>query len=273
MPFPKSIYVGNRKYSQVVIASPYPFGYSLYRVKRWDEYPMAQDGYSAYLRGNVGQFQVVSPYIFNAENVWCGTLSSNTNFSTMRRADVFKLANHQLLDSGYAWGLSESKIISLLNVPLKDGYTLKQKMGYLIWGTNLWGAQMKSRGDWWDWLKKPDGSYDLDENGNKKEVTVDMIAIVHGGQKVLMSEETKVYQGILMRKMLTFHRADFGKHYNTHPYLMQRVTVASTPNNVYGEYPKGHVYCPVALSSPDFDFTGKFLPDSHWLPEKYIIKL
>lgn len=251
-----------------------PKGYSLYRVKRWDEYPMVEDGYSAYLRGNVGQFQVVSPYIFDANNVWCGTLSSNTNFSVMRRADIFKLANHQLLDSGYEWGLSDEEIISLLNVPLRDGYTLKQKMGWMIWTNMRWGGQMRSDGDWYDWLRNSDGGYRLDENRNKQEVVVQMIAIVHGGQQVLMSDKVTYYKDVEMRSLLTFKREYFGLHYDKYPFLMQRATVASTPNNVYGEFPKGAVYCPVALSPEDFKFyTTRFTPVDYRLPTKHIVKL
>lgn len=272
--FPSEVLLSNYRYIQRV-TTDIPDGFHIYRVRPWSDPIMYNDGYSAFLRGNIGQFQVVSPYIFNDAGEWCNTLSSNSNFSVLRRADVFKLANHQLLDFDYEWGLSEQKIISLLNVKLPDGYTLKQKMAYIIWGNNLWGAQMRCQGDWWDYLKRDDGTYILDRDGKKQDVLVQMIAIVHGGQKILASDKTKEFQGIKMRQMVNFRRSDFGKHYNTHPYLMQRVTVASTPNNVYGEDPKGKVYCPVALSGVDFDFTGNFQPaaDGYWLPDKYLIRL
>lgn len=269
MGFPSNVGMGDRIYK-----SDIPLGYDVYKVKPWSDPYMQSIGYSAFTRGNVGQFQVVSPFIFDAQFNYCGTLSSNTNFSRMTRADAFKLANHQLLNFGYAWGLSEQKIISLLNVYLPDGYTLKQKMGYLIWGSNLWGAQMRSRGDWYDYLKDADGRYILDRDGKKQEVEVQFIGMVHGGQKILASSEIKVIFGTPMRRMINFRRSDWGKHYDKYPYLMQRVTVASTPNNVYGEYPKGIVNCPVALDPRDFRFyTSTFKPDSYWLPDNQLIKL
>lgn len=273
MGFPSNIYIEDKKYSS--IQTPIlPDGYEIYKVKSWSDPYMQSIGYTAFGRGNVGQFMVVSPYIFNAQMEWCGALSSNTNFSRMNRSDAFNLANHQLLDFGYKWGLSEKEIISLLNVPLRDGYTLKQKMGYLIWSTNTWGAQMRSNGEWWDYLRDASGNYLLDADGRKREVEIQMIAIVHGGQKILASTETRFIMGKSMRRMINFRRSDWGKHYDKYPYLMQRVTVASTPNNVYGEYPKGHVYCPVALDPRDFKFyTSRFIPDSYWLPDAQMTKV
>jgi hypothetical protein len=98
--------------------------------------------------------------------------------------------------------------------------------------------------------------------------------MVHGGQKILASTETKIINSIPMRRLINFRKTDWGKHYDKHPYLMQRVTVASTPNNEYGEYPKGYVYCPVALDPRDFKFyTNNFIPDSYWIPDAQMTKV
>ena len=238
------------------------------RVKRWDESPMGADGYNVIDRGNTSQFQVINPYILgrlegapvDAPLEWCGSWSSNDNFSTLSHADVMKLANTQLVYFGYPWGMTDAEIVAELDVNL-DGYTLRAKMGWLIRDTNVWGAQMRCAGDWW-----------LAE-------AVQFIGMVHGGQIIEVLEEKTFsvrFNGInyneSMVRFRTFERKDWGVTYQASPYLIQSATVAYMPNSNYGAVsPKGMVLCPVACSYPDFDFKGIFQPVEHWLFKRWIV--
>src|SRR5512143_2079005 len=100
----------------------------LMRVKRWDESPMPEDGFSVWARlvnGQVmGQFALVTPYIEGA-----GTFSANSNATRLTTNNLFQIADLQI----------------------EDAFTLQQKMNWLMHGgevdangTPTWGAPMRA---------------------------------------------------------------------------------------------------------------------------------
>jgi len=229
--------------------------YEVRTVKRWAvDSIMIADTYDVLQRGNVGQFQVVSTFITDSQLHWVGQWSANANFSVMNHADIFKLANMQLLNFGYPFGLSEAVILGLRDVILPDGYTLRSKMNWLYNNIDIAGAKPNSElwghGDW------------------EVATEIRMMGGVNGGQPVAVSRELMTLNGIPMRKLMAFRRADFGKRV---PYIFQHATVAAKDSNAYGDYPRGYITVPVALDPQDFNFTGLFPAAFHWLPEKWLV--
>jgi hypothetical protein len=250
-----------------------PAGYEIRRVKRWgsDAQFVAEGDYSCIIRGAVGQFSCVEPIVYGVgigETVprWTGNLSAVTQFSRLNREDLRQLANSQLIEHGYKWGMTWDEIMAIKDIVLPDGYELQRKMKWLIcdrsegsptnnimWANTIW--------------------YNAD--------TVYYGTMVNAGQPVAVSTQTYTIKAKLKnytttrqeyhicKKLLAFRRSDWGK---LNPYLLQYATVANMPDNGYGEYPRGHVLCPVALDGRDFDFAGTFTPTDYYLPVNWLLE-
>ena len=256
----------------VGLAQP-PAGYRLFTVKRWgaDARFVAEGDFDTTIRGEIGQFQAINLVVYGrgpGETVdrWSGDLSLISQFNTMTHADAMKLANMQLIPFGYKYGLSEAELLAVKDVKLRDGYTLHQKMNWLI---NPEGTTTKPSTVMW-------------ANGFWYEATwVRFGTMVHGGQMVAASEQVygvkcalknMTSQGIVeCRKIIPFRRADWGRTHEEYPWLLQYATVANHPGNGYGEYIRGHVMCPVALASNEFDFAGTFQPTTYYIPAYWLV--
>lgn len=211
---------------------------NLLRIKRWSESPMSADGFDTAQRGGVHQFSHVTPYILDAAGKYVGTFSSNENYSFLSDSEIHKVAALQIADE----------------------FQVENKMQWLTWGgIDSWGAPMRVPGGG-DWDKaaqvKQIGAYYAD---NIVEVLEERTFIVEfNGKK----------DSVPMSRIRTFKKSDWGVTFKTHPHLIHEVTVADTLNR-HGNRPKGIVYIPVALGS-DFDFAGNFVPNSHWLFNRWL---
>jgi hypothetical protein len=247
---------------------PPPDDYELMMVRRWDEPVMQSYGFSVNRGGApVGQFQVVTCYVWSeTEGRWSGQWSAISNYNKLTHSDMLNIGRLQLLEHHYPFWIDGEDLLLMQNVVLPDGFTLKQKMGWLYnpltqWSekpaTEIWGI-----GEWHETTEARFGT------------------MVNGGQMVAVSKERRIFQvrmpermtveNVPMRKLLTFKRADFGKSHEQYPYLLQWATAANLPDNSYGEYMRGHIAVPVALEPDEFDFSGIFRPTDYYLPEVWL---
>jgi hypothetical protein len=260
-----------------------PAGWIVKTVKRWgaDAAFIAAGDFSVTIRlvGDpphmVGQFQAVEPIIYGRDpddtaDRWSGDLSAITQFNRLTHADIMRLANIQLLPFGYPANMSDAEIMYVRAATLSDGYSLNQKMNWLI---NAGGGKANNV----MWVRAEGGApttwYQASE--------VCYGTMVNGGQKVAVSEEKCIVQArlknmtavqpIVCHKLMPFKRADFSNVGLLPNHLLQYATVANPPNDGYGEYIRGHVICPVALDSNDFDFAGTFKPSAYYLPADWLV--
>lgn len=263
MGFPINLYINGKQYKQESSLLSLSV---IMQVKRWAEDAiMIADDYTTQARGSVGQFCVIQTYTTDDNLNWSGSWSAVSQFSRLNYDDIMKLANTQLLPFAYPWGMSYSDIISVMDVVLPDGYTLRAKMGWLIntdgFSSSRPSSPMWSNGDWW----KPF------PNGNALEVRYG--TMVYGGQQVCVSKDLFFLDSMNMRELKLFSRSDWGKTFSTHPFLMEHATVATYPSNGYGDYPRGYVQCPVALNPKDFGFSGIFNASRYFIPDKWLKSL
>lgn len=241
-----------------------PSDWEVVRVRDWADPIMNSYGYDV-TRGSgnpVGQFQVVTLYVWSEVlQAWAGTWSAISNFTRLTSADLYNVARLQLLEFDRR-SYSDAQLVAMKDQLLQDGYTLQQKMGWLYGsttgkpGTVMWGS-----GDWW---QATEGRYGT---------------MVNGGQLVAVKKAPRVFtvtmpnhdkpEPVPMREVLPFSRADFGTPHASKPWLTQWATVANL-GNVYGEYIRGHVACPVGLNPQEFDFSGAFVPTHYYLPEVWL---
>ena len=128
-------------------------------VKQWELPEMQADSYDAKLRGDVGQFGLVSVVQFDAAGNWIGDMSANTTFCNISTLELLYIAS--------------------LQKPVQ--YTLDQIMGWLMWGgEDTWGAPMRGA-----WLK---GQTWRDAKNVK------MIGAVYAGQPVTLTGEQRVFR-------------------------------------------------------------------------------
>ena len=128
-------------------------------VKKWELPEMQADSYDAKLRGDVGQFGLVSVVQFDAAGNWIGDMSANTTFCNISTLELLYIAS--------------------LQKPVQ--YTLDQIMGWLMWGgEDTWGAPMRGA-----WLK---GQTWRDAKNVK------MIGAVYAGQPVTLTGEQRVFR-------------------------------------------------------------------------------
>lgn len=243
----------------------YPDDFYVTKVRPWDDPIMMAAGFDSALRGQVGQFQVVTCYVTVQGGKWAGSWSAVSNNSKLNHSDMMKLANTQLLDFDYPFGMSDKDLIAVRNLPLRDGFTLQQKMGWLYQSDSdsrpsleMWGS-----GEWYETTEARFGS------------------MVNGGQMVKVSKTLYPFtvqmpnesskRVVQMQELTTFRRADWGKSNKDFPYLLQKATTASYPGNVYGEHPRGFIYVPVALNPIDFPLSGSNIGDKYYLPAEWLV--
>lgn len=230
-------------------------------VKKWgaDEI-VIRDGYTTVGRGDIGQFEIYSVRVQDSLGNWTRDWSANSNYFVWNKTDMIRLANLQLVEHGYRWGMTESEILSVMNVVLPDGWTLKQKMGWLVASLEQSGGNKVSPmwSDTGNWLNEP----------------VKAVGGIFGGQKIEVTEKKSfdtVYNGIPetipMYRIVNFQNSDWGKTFTTHPYKVQHITVATHPDR-YGDYVRGYVSFPVLY--PASDFAGNFVPTEYWIPERWL---
>ena len=246
-----------------------PAGYHLSMVKRWGaDQIMKADNYTTVGRGDVHQFQIVSGYFLDATGKWISNWSANSNYAVWRRTDMLRLANLQLLEHGYKWGMSEQEIMDVMNVLLSDGWTLKQKLGWLIQTTSGLPANPM-------WCA----------NGNWFGEDVRNVGGVYGGQPIIVSDEVRniatEYNGkaetIPMRRILPFkaenwngmlvHKAEDGTI--TKSPLIQYITVADYPTDGYSDHFRGHIFMPTLFAGSDF--AGNFVPAEVLIPTRWLV--
>jgi hypothetical protein len=178
---------------------------------------------------------------------------------------MMRIANLQLLDFGYPHGMSDAELLAVKDKPLRDGYTLGQKMGWLYFDLSDGGrpsCELFGNGEWW---ATTDAAFGMMVNGGQK--------VAVGERKIFTVQmpQESAKRAVPMRELVPFRRADFGKQYQTHPYLIQRATVANHPGSRYGDYPRGYVYVPVVLHAGDFPAFGTFQPARYYLPESWLV--
>ncbi len=246
---------------------PPPAGYSIFTVKRWGDPVMVEQGdFDTTIRGEVGQFQVINLIIYgrgpgDLVDQWSGELSAVSQFNTLGHSDIMKLANMQIIPFGYEYGMTDAELMAVKDAKLPDGYSLHQKMNWLVnpeGDTTRPSTVMWANGFWYEatWIR-----YGTMVNGGQKVAASPQIHEVRTQLKHMSSPGL-----VRCRKLLPFRRLDFGKPNATHPWLLQYATVANHPGNGYGDYIRGHVMCPVALDSNDFDFSGLFKPSTYYIP-------
>ena len=128
-------------------------------VKKWELPEMQADSYDAKLRGDVGQFGLVSVVQFDAAGNWIGDMSANTTFCNISTLELLYIASLQTADT----------------------FTVDQKMGWLLdGGDGDWGAPM--RGTWGAGQTWRDAK------------NVQMIGAVYAGQPVTLTGEKRVFR-------------------------------------------------------------------------------
>lgn len=250
-----------------------PTGYQVREVKRWGDPVMVEDGhFDTNQRGDVGQFGVVEMHITDAYGAWSGTWGAVSQFSTLTHADVMKLANTQLLDFGYRWGMTDAQIIGALDQRLSDNSTLRQKMNWLIyqdWNGGATISPMWCRGLFW---KAPEVYYGCQVWAGQK------IAVSNGVEYITTKlPGANISENIAMRKVVTFQRADWGTTYTKEPWKMVRATVFNDmgegdKGNHYGENPRGKIMVPNALDPRhvQFGFPGNFEAVYFRIPDRWL---
>ena len=245
------------------VASP-PEGYALFTARKWgDPILVAQGAYSAELRDNVGQFQVINIYVPET-----GNFSSITNFNKLTHDDLVNLARTQLIHFGHPVTIPLEQMRKLEKKPL-DGFSLQQKMNWLYRVLEKWGDPPAQ--EFWglgQWFEAPEGRYGtMVRGGQMLACTVETFDV----QCKLSGEPAK--RTVKMRKLLPFRRSDWGKTHTQYPWLIQKCTVAFLPKDKYSETPKGVIYGPVALDWRDFPFAGKHTPSAYYIPDDWMIPL
>lgn len=241
---------------------PPPAGYSVRTVREWADPVMTAAGYDTTLRGAVGQFQVVTCYVTDGAGNWCGTWSAIQNYNRLSHADMMEIARSQVAPFGYAW--SDAELMANQTQMLPDGFTLKQKLGWLYEpnptqppGLEMWGLG--------EWYETSEGRFGAMVNGGQQVA----VSAGYTNFPVKMPNEDKV-RVVSMQKLLTFRRSDWGKSHAGTPYLVQKATTADYPSNRYGEQPRGYVFVPAALDPQDFDFSGAFPAREYYLPAEWL---
>ncbi len=189
------------------IITQYPLVVTVRRVRRWDDPVMLVDGYDANLRGNVGQFAVVSPYVTH-DGVWEGTFSSNQIATILSNSDLLKIAAQQIIE---------------------PGTTLQAKMVWLTYGgASGWGAPMQAN--------YPSSSQWA------QATNIKMIAAVYAGQEVEVVEQkvirctfNQVTADIPMSRIKTYSPSEWNN-----PKAMMLVSIVDGDNR-YGEMPNVNV--------------------------------
>lgn len=238
-------------------ASNLPAGYTLRRIREWgDPVMVAQGNYDIDLRGGVPTFQVIEVWIPEV-----ATWGAVKNFNRLTAADIYQIARAQLV----AFGVGDWDPLTDQNRLLSDGFTLKQKMGWLYqpnWepgtppGLTLWGA-----GEWW-------------EPGDKYYGTM-----LSGGEFIAASNMVFTFNCILpgdkvkrdrfMRRVYPFHRADLGKDPRRYPWLWQQASCVYAGNRTSRATPKGIIHLPVALNPSEFKFSGAD-PQAYYVPVDWL---
>jgi hypothetical protein len=240
---------------------PVPSGYSLMRVRKWGEPVMSEQGdfdiYKRYASPDtaIGTFQVVELYKDPIKD-W----SAITCFNTLTNLELIKVAQAQLR----AFGHSDWDAVRDMEKPLRDGYSLKQKMGWMYqnWSGGPATLTMWGSGEWW-------------EPGEKR-----FGIMVSGGGLVAVSNTTYTFsvrlrgyttvRPVVMRKILPFRRADLEKNPLQYPYLWQKASCVYKNNNFSDSTPKGVVYLPVALDWREFPINSVYTPTGYYIPVDWL---
>jgi hypothetical protein len=234
-----------------------PDGYILMRVRKWgDPIMVAQADCSVYKRYAAGQEPVGTFQVVELHTPPIGDWSAVTKYNRLTREDMLKVARAQLI----AFGRADLDPIRDMTVPLSDGWTLKQKMGWMYqsWSGGPTSLTMWGQGEWW-------------EEGEKRYGTM-----VNGGEMVAVSEAIHTFyvrlrgetteRDVTMRRLLPFRRADLDKDPRVYPWLWQRATCVYKGDDTSIYTPKGLVYLPVALDWREFDISGAQEPTGYFLP-------
>lgn len=243
--------------------------YELRTVLSWD-YPLMQSYGFDVSRGAgdpIGQFQVIPLYVVDSLGNWCGTWSAVSNYNKLTHSDMMNVARTQLLEHHIsAFDMTDNQILNMISTVLPDGYSLKQKMGWLYQSMVAYGSPAQEMWGLGDWYKTSEGRFGT---------------MVHGGQLVAVSTDFQFFnvqmptrshkEYVGMREVLTFKRSDFGKSHADFPHLVQWATSANLPNNTYGEYMRGHIAVPCPLDPVDFDFVGSFPAQKYFIPNIWLM--
>jgi hypothetical protein len=203
----------------------------LYKVKTWSsEGVMHAQGFDVRIV-KTSNFQAVPLFIEDGSG---GGVSS---FLNIPREDVEKLKG--------------------LQVP--DNYNLAQKMNWLC-GYRGRIYMYDEQSDNWELAKSIRwGSIALGGNVVLIDDIVEMTAKPPDGIK----------RKIQMARLVSFRKTDWGKTWQSHPYLIHRAYCCYKPDNKFGDSPKGIIYTP--LWSPlDWDFAGQIQPKAWYLPMEWL---
>lgn len=244
-------------------ASLLPAPFDIFETRKWGDPAVLNGNYSTKLRlvdgVEYGQFSFFGVY---CEDTRSFDAQDNTNRLT--HADMMRIANMQL----YSWdtlryplGMSDVAIREVRKITL-DGYTLDQKMGWLyndlnenpkpnsaLWGVGPWDVADGVKYGCQVWA------------GNAVKCSLQTYTVV------AQYPADKVNVSITLRELVPFRRADFAKPARLYPHLWNVCTVANK-NDVFGNAPRGTIYCPVALDWREFG--GSVSPARYGFPAEWL---
>lgn len=222
---------------------PPPAGYGLFRARKWgDPIVVAEAGLSTALF-ETSNFQVVPVYVPET-GVFSATAGNNSKYLRSRG------------DMDAIWNLQP-----------KDGRTMEAMFNPII-HTGNYTKTMWTNDASLDWKTSP------------KWVAGTQC---YGGQMVAATLETflvrcqmpnRPYQNVTCRKIYPFRREHFKLSHATHPWLINKYTVAfrKPREDTYSEVFNGlERYLPMQVLDPrDFEFTGRINPSAFYIPAGWL---
>ena len=241
-------------------ASALPAGYRLARIRKHGDPQMVKNGYDInqlYPDGSIiATFQATGVYTPPVLD-W----SAVTKFNRLTASDMYRIAKAQLK----AFGVPHDDPLRQMDVVLSDGYTLRQKMGWMYQNRSagspatlvMWGE-----GEWWEDGQKCYGT--MVSGGNLVAVS-DMLYTFN----IRMPQE--IYKrDVIMRRLLSFRRADLDADPLERPHLWEKATCVYKDNRFSEFTPKGIIYLPVALDARDFPMNTTVQPEAYYLPTEWM---
>ena len=226
-----------------------PAGYSLFCARKWGDPILVDQANLSTSYFNTSNFQVIPVYVKET-----GTFSATAG-------------NH----SDYL--RSAGDMDSIWNLQPKDGRTKESMFNPIIYNGNytstMWTNYNPDTGITWQNSPKWVAGSQL-YGGQMFDATSQTFDI-------LCQMPNKPKQYVTCRKVYPFRREHFGLSYETHPWLINKYTVAfRKPNeNTYSEQFNGLVrYLPMQVLDPrDFKFSGTVVPSAFYTPAAWSIPI
>jgi hypothetical protein len=201
----------------------------LWKVRVWGDPIMVKQGFDVDFAGTTN-FQAVPLYIENGQG---GGVS---NFLNIPREDIEKLkalqvSDHFPVEHKMEWLCGFRGKIYMFDNQSDNWHTAPS----IRWGTIALGGNL---------------------------VLVDKVV------KMTVKPPDKIKREMDMARLVSFRKTDWGKTWQTHPYLVHRAYCAYKRNK-FGDAPKGIVYTPF-WSPLDWDFVGVQQPQAWYIPFEWL---